>query len=78
MSRIKNANGGLNCGVIKPAEHLPQTGAPMPCLWCWVLFMSRQLAEASFLPWACQVGEPTSLPPSQGVVGPNEGDFEVP
>lgn len=79
MSRIKNANDGLNCGIIKPLKQLPQTGPPMPCLWFWVLFMSRQLVGGSFLPWACHVGDPLHhLPPSQGSAGPNEGGFEVP
>lgn len=79
MSRIKNANDGLNCGVIKRLEQPPQTGVPMPCLWCRVLFMSRQLAGGSFLPWACRVGDLLHrLPPSQRAVGPNEGGFEVP
>lgn len=80
MSRIKNANDGLNCGIIKPLEQLPQTQAPMPCVWGWVLFMSRQLAGGPFLPWACYVGDLLHLPTSfwGGAVEPNEGCFEVP
>lgn len=75
MSRIKNANGGLNCGVIKPTEQLPQTGAPMPCLWCWVLFMSKQLSCLGLAKWGSLLHY---LPPSQGCGGPNEGGSAVP
>lgn len=79
MSRIKDANDGLDCEIINPLKQLPQTEAPVRCLWCWVLFMSRQLARGPFLPGACHVGDLLHhLPPSQGAVGPNEGGFEVP
>lgn len=64
MSRIKNANDGPNCGIIKPLEQLSQTGDPVPCVWCPALFMSRRLAGGPFLPWACYVGDLLHLPTS--------------